>query len=151
MIRSIFASLFFLFFTNNCFTHPVNEKYARSADSRVDVLNGSHVLEFRESSRDREARLGAQLIALARSGDVRQVVRLLCLGASVTLQDRLGNTALHYAAMGATQDHCRIAMYLLSRGANPARANLEGNNPVYYAACHPAMLHIFMRAGGLCR
>jgi len=146
MARKFIAYLLCLFLTNYCLANPVAEGGEPEEENSTAILRGSHVLEFEESSHDRAARLGPQLITQIHQGNLKQFRQILWLGASITMQDEFGNTALHYAAMGSTSAHCAMAVYLLACGADPKTVNNEGNNPVHYAAHCPTMLKIFMKA-----
>jgi ankyrin repeat protein len=148
MARKFGTYLICLLFVNYCLANPVAEGGESSKTPQDDntILKGSHVLEFEESACDRAARLGSQLIAQVKLGSIKPFLQILWLGASVTLKDEQGNTALHYAAMGNTYAHCKMAVYLLACGADPKITNNEGDTPVHYAAHCPTMLNIFMKA-----
>jgi len=106
----------------------------------------SHVPDYKDLSLEILMRLGESLLQEAKMGNLGAFLRLLKEGASVRVADSLGNTALHYAALGNTYSHRRMVEYLLYFGAVPDRINNDGMTPVHYAAAKPAMLLSFVRA-----
>ena len=81
-----------------------------------------------------------------KAGHLVESLRLLKDGANLDVFDEQGNTTLHYAALGGTYSHCRIAQFLLSFKADPDRANNMGMTAMHYAATKPEMLIWFVKA-----
>jgi ankyrin repeat protein len=68
-------------------------------------------------------------------GSVRVIRKLVALKADVALTDRLGDTALAWAAR--TNPDSGAVAELLKAGADPAARNLRQYTPMYYSATNP--------------
>jgi len=87
-----------------------------------------------------------ELVAAARSGDVKAIAALLPKRVELNLAEPDGTTALHWSVWG---DNLPMAELLLRAGANPNAKNRYGITPVSLAASagNAPMLGILLRAG----
>ena len=82
----------------------------------------------------------------AQRGDIKHMALLLSLGASIHSTDRLGNSALHYAA---TEDAIEPLEFLLANGLDVNAVNDFGQAPLHRAALASkfwAMEYLLVRA-----
>ncbi|XP_046989387.1 fibronectin type 3 and ankyrin repeat domains protein 1-like [Schistocerca americana] len=88
-----------------------------------------------------------ELILAVKRGRVKYVQDLLAAGAKITVRDRKGNTALHWAAQGGNEEAAR---YLLRAGANmEAVDSWWRQTPLHRAAewGHEAVAKMLLIAG----
>lgn len=110
-------------------------------------LTHSHVPAYEDSSSeiDKFQKLNQSLLSAIINVDLLTFLRLIKNGASVNATDKMGETALHYAARGNTRAHQTMVIYLLAFGANATQKNRQGLTPVHYATYTTGMLKCFFK------
>lgn len=67
-----------------------------------------------------------------KDGDIKEVKRLIALGADISMKDKEGWTLLHWAAGKGQKE---IAEYLIIKGADVNSGDKDGQTPLYRAVC----------------
>ncbi|WCR53448.1 MAG: hypothetical protein PG981_000470 [Wolbachia endosymbiont of Ctenocephalides orientis wCori] len=119
---------------------------AKARDNQIALRVKDQGIELRQKAFD----VSDTLFHYARTGNFKEVKRLVEKGVDVNKQDALGGTPLHIAAEGTFVSHREIVGFLVKNGANPNLQNQEGETPLHVAARYgnPKSLEILLEHRG---